>query len=206
MIKRIYKYTRVSTEEQNEARQVEGLKNYEGELHIDKISGKIAFEDRPEGKKIIEAVKNGIVSELIVFDVDRLGRDVINILETLKLFKESKVCVTIHKLSLKSFLDGKPNPIFELLTTVMATVAQMELDKIKERQKEGIKAAKERGVYVGKPKGSKNKDSVSLVKKHVDIAICIKNGMSINDTVKTTGKSKSTVKRVRNEYFATKDN
>ncbi|WP_372643442.1 recombinase family protein [Ancylomarina sp.] len=205
MEKRIYKYTRISTTEQNEARQVEALKNYNGKLLIDKISGKSAFADRPEAKKIIDATEQKRVSDLIVLDVDRLGRNTLDIMQTLHFFKEQKVCVTIHRYGLKSFVDGKANPTFELITNILSTLAQQEIDRTKERQKEGIAEAKKRGVYKGKPKGAKNKDSVSLVEKYPNVKACLDSRMSTDKTVAATGVSKSTVKRIRTEYFETKN-
>lgn len=201
MKKKIYIYTRVSTAEQNEARQIVGLEKYRGKIFIDKISGKVAFADRPEGKKIIKAIEEGLISELVVLDVDRLGRDLIDVLETLKIMKENNVCVTVHNLGLKSLIDEKSNPTFDLITTVLAQVAQMEYDRIKERQKEGVAQAKLRGVYKGRVKGSKNKDSISLVAKYPNVAACLEAKMSINKTVSATGVGRSTVKRVRKEFF-----
>ncbi len=209
MEKKIYKYTRVSTEEQNEARQVDGLKDYKGELFIDKISGKIPFAERPQGKKIIKAVNEDSILELIVFDIDRLGRDTIDILETLKFMKENKVCVTVHKLGVKSFVEGKSSPAFELITTVMATLAQMEVDRSRERQTDGIAAERKKDenrefkdkAYKGRKIGSKNKGSEDLVGKYPDVKACLESGMSINKIVIATKVSRSTVKRIRKEYY-----
>ena len=168
MEKKIYKYTRVSTEEQNEARQVDGLLDYKGELLIDKISGKIPFADRPEGSKIMNAVSENSISELIVLDVDRLGRNTLDIMQTLQLMKDNKICVTVHRYGLKSFIDGKPNPTFELISNIMSTLAQIEIERTKERQKEGIAAEREKDkkrefedkAYKGRKVGAKNKDSL----------------------------------------------
>lgn len=201
MVKKIYKYTRVSTFEQNEARQIDGLEKYKGELLIDKISGRIPFAERPEGKKIIQAVNEKLISELIVLEVDRLGRDLIDVLEVLKTMKENKVCVTVHSLGLKSLLHGKSNPTFDLISTFMAQMASTEYERIKERQKEGITQAKQRGIYKGRAKGSRNKGSISLVTKYPNVAACLEANMSISKTVSATGVSESTVKRVRKEYF-----
>ena len=200
MEKKIFKYARISTTEQNEARQVESLKDYPGELLIDKISGKIPFAERPEGKKIIQSVNEKSISELIVLDVDRLGRNTLDIMATLQLMKEHKICVTVHRYGLKSFVDGKTNPTFELISNIMSTLAQIEIERTKERQKEGIAQAKQRGAYKGRPKGSKNKDNSSLVEKYPNVAACLEANMSIDKTVAATGVSRSTVKRVRVEF------
>lgn len=201
MEKKIYKYARISTTGQNEARQVEGLKKYKGELLIDKISGFTIFSERPEAKKIIEAVDRGLLSDLIVYEVDRLGRDTADILHTLNFLKEKKVCVTVHKMGLKSLVEGKPSQPFELITMLLAVLAQQEVEKTKERQAEGIAQAKQRGVYKGRKKGSKNKDFASKVEKYPDVKACLDSGMSISKTVIATKISESTVKRIRKEYF-----
>ncbi|RKE04443.1 recombinase family protein [Marinifilum flexuosum] len=201
MEKKIFKYARISTSEQNEARQVEALKDYPGEMLIDKISGKIPFAERPEGKKIIQSVNEKSIFELIVLDVDRLGRNTLDIMATLQLMKEHKICVTVHRYGLKSFVDGKANPTFELISNIMSTLAQIEIERTKERQKEGIVQAKQRGAYKGRPKGSKNKDSSSLVEKYPNVAACLEANMSIDKTVAATGVSRSTVKRIRKEYY-----
>ena len=206
MEKKIYKYTRISTTEQNEARQVEALKDYKGDLLIDKISGKIPFSERPQGQKIIQAISENSISELIVLDVDRLGRNTLDIMSTLQMMKENKICVTVHRYGLKSFVDGKTNPTFDLITNVMSTLAQIEIERTKERQKEGIAQAKKRGAYKGRKAGTKNKDSVSLVAKYPNVAACLEAKMSINKTVAATGVGRSTVKRIRIEYFSMKNN
>jgi len=201
MEKKIFKYTRISTTEQNEARQVEAPKDYKGELLIDKISGKIPFADRPQGKKIIQAIQENTISELIVLDVDRLGRNTLDIMSTLQTMKEKKICVTVHRYGLKSFVDGKTNPTFDLITNIMSTLAQIEIERTKERQKEGIVQAKKRGAYKGRKAGTKNKNSISLVAKYPNVEACLQSGMSIRKTVSATGVSITTVKRIRKEYF-----
>lgn len=177
----------------------------EGEKIVDKLSGTIPFEERPGGIKIIEAVKSGNVSELVVQDVDRLGRNFEDIIKTLGFMKRNKICVKITNLGLSSIVNGKRSSAFELMTSIMATFAQQNLESIKERQLEGIAEAKKRGVYKGKPKGAKNKDSVSLVEKYPNVKACLDSRMSTDKTVAATGVSKSTVKRIRTEYFETKN-
>lgn len=200
-MKRKYFYIRVSTVGQNIARQIAFFEKEEGEKIVDKLSGTIPFEERLGGIKIIEAVKSGIVSELVVQDVDRLGRNFEDIIKTLGFMKRNKICVKITNLGLSSIVNGKRSSAFELMTSIMATFAQQNLESIKERQLEGIAEAKKRGVYKGRPKGAKNKDSISLVAKYPNVEACLQSGMSIGKTVSATGVSETTVKRIRKEYF-----
>lgn len=200
-MKRKYFYIRVSTVGQNIARQIAFFEKEEGEKVVDKLSGTIPFEERPGGRKIIEAVKSGNISELVVQDVDRLGRNFEDIIKTLGFMKRNKICVKITNLGLSSIVNEKRSSAFELMTSIMATFAQQNLESIKERQLEGIAEAKKRGVYKGKTKGAKNKDSVSLVEKYPNVKACLDSRMSTDKTVSATGVSKSTVKRIRAEYF-----
>ena len=67
----IYCYTRISCDDQNEARQKNALLQYGGILLVDKCSGMIPFSERESGKEIISNVKKGEISKIIVLDVDR---------------------------------------------------------------------------------------------------------------------------------------
>jgi len=207
-MKRKYFYIRVSTVGQNIARQIAFFEKEEGEKIVDKLSGTIPFEERPGGIKIIEAVESGKVSELEVQDVDRLGRNFEDIIKTLGFMKRNNICVKITNLGLTSIVNGKRSSAFELMTSIMATFAQQNLESIKERQQEGIaaqrKADKKRNhedkAYKGRKLGSKNKASKSLVAKYPNVKACLESDMSISKTVEATGVSESTVKRIRAEY------
>lgn len=135
-----------------------------------------------------------------MLDVDRLGRSTLDIMATLEFMKQSKVCVTVHRYGLKSFVDGKINPTIDLISNIMSTLSQIEIERTKERQKEGIAQAKQRGVYKGRVKGSKNKDSIDLVTKYPNVKACLDAKMSIDKTVAATGVSRSSVKRIRKVY------
>lgn len=196
----IYCYSRISSEDQNEARQKNALINYGGIILVDKCSGMIPFSERESGGEIINKVKKGEISKIIVLDVDRLGRDNIDILQTLKFFEENNVVVRVHRYGMDSIIDGKPNPTFNLITSIMATLAQQERERISVRQQEGIENAKNLGVYKGRKKGARNKNTASLSIKYPNIVACLNSGMSLNKIVLATGVSKSTVIRVKKEF------
>jgi DNA invertase Pin-like site-specific DNA recombinase len=196
MEKKVYKYARVSTTGQNEERQVDGLKDVTGKLVIDKYSGMIPFAERPSGKIIMDAVEKGKISELVVYDFDRLGRSVPDVLQTLDVMKKNKVSVTIYRMSLKSFIDGKYNQIFDWISAVMVMSAQMEYERIKERQAEGIAIAKAKGIY--KLHAGKGKMTAKqFEKQHADIIELLNDGKSIRKISKLVKKSPSTVQRVK---------
>ena len=113
----------------------------------DTISGSIAFSDRPEGAKIIELVKEGRIEEIYINDISRIGRDNIDVLNMIQFFTENGVNLISRREGLSTMIEGKVNPIASLIIGILSTLAQHELERLKERQREGIARAKDRGVY-----------------------------------------------------------
>jgi DNA invertase Pin-like site-specific DNA recombinase len=187
-------YVRVSTFEQNVARQLEGK---EGKLYWDKISGMVAFEDRPDGARLLADAEAGKIEEVEVHSIDRLGRDAINVLQTIKRFTELGVNVKSQKEGLNTLLDnGDQNPVAKLLVSVLSTLAEIDYNNRKEAQREGIARAKAEGKYQGRAHGT-SLSNAQLVEKHSDIMRELNHGETIRRTAKLTGKSKSTVQRVK---------
>lgn len=149
-----YGYIRVSTREQNEDRQVIALSAFEipkSNLYIDKLSGKDF--NRPAYCRMIKKLKPGNL--LIVKSIDRLGRNYEEILEQWRIItKEKKVDIRVLDMPL---LDTSLNRdltgtlIADIVLQLLSYVAQSERDNIKQRQAEGIAAAKARGVKFGRP-------------------------------------------------------
>lgn len=154
-MKKIYGYARVSSKEQNLDRQIESLKRYgveERDIITDKQSGK---DFNREG---YITLKNSLLREgdiLVIKELDRLGRNMDQIkqewqeLEKLGVnivVLDNPVLNTEGKTDLERKLIG--NIIFELLTYM----AQKEREKIKQRQREGIDAAKALGKHLGRPR------------------------------------------------------
>lgn len=153
------KYIRVSTTEQNSARQQEeGFKIYE-----DKISGLIPFTDRPMAKRLLDDVDKGIISEVYVHSIDRLGRSQLDILQTIKMLTEKGVNVVAQKEGLHTMVDGKENPYSKVILGIMATFAEFEVNQKKERQREGIRMAQKRNVYKDGRGGSEAKTIEQLL-------------------------------------------
>lgn len=199
-----YLYARVSDPDQNEARQIEAFKDLPGELLLDKQSGRtLKFAERNNGGFILDQVKKGKVASLTVEAVDRLGRNTVDILTTIEFLKENGVLVVILNPSLQS-LDkhGNDDPIFNLMVGFLSTLAQQFVEDQRRKQAAGIALAKDRGVYKGRKKGSKNKDYKCLVDKYPEVVECLKAEMSIRKTAQVTKRSKSTVENVKREMAA----
>lgn len=152
----IYGYMRVSTKEQCEKRQFIALRNFsvpEKNIFFDKISGKDF--NRPEYRKLLRKVKPGDV--IVVESIDRIGRNYEEILEQWRIItKEKKVHIVVMDMPL---LDTRQKGndltgtfIADLVLQILSYVAQTERENIRQRQKEGIAAAKLRGVRFGRPR------------------------------------------------------
>lgn len=150
-----YGYARVSTREQNEARQLEALAPYEipqKNMFVEKKSGK-DFE-RPVYKRLMKRLRSGDL--LIVKSIDRLGRDYDEILEEWRhITKKIGADVLVLDMPL---LDTRTKGrdltgtfIADLVLQILSYVAQTERENIRQRQMEGIAAAKRRGVKFGRP-------------------------------------------------------
>ncbi|WP_299965834.1 recombinase family protein [uncultured Oscillibacter sp.] len=137
-------YVRVSTVEQNEARQIEALKqkgvNPEN-FFIDKQSGKNT--DRPALKEMLAFVRRGdcVVTESIS-RIARNTKDLLNIVEQLQ-------CKGVEFVSMKESLDTT-TPQGKFMLTIFAAMAELERDSILQRQREGIEVAKAEGKYKGR--------------------------------------------------------
>lgn len=153
-MKQIYGYARVSTREQNEDRQIIALREFSvpaDHIYLDKQSGKDF--DRPQYKRLLRKLKPGDV--LAVKSIDRLGRNYEEILEQWRLLtKEKRVNVTVLDMPLLNTQGNKDltgTLIADIVLQLLSYVAQTERENIRQRQTEGIAAAKARGVRFGRP-------------------------------------------------------
>ena len=151
-----YGYARVSTKEQNEQRQIIALTQFglsEKSIYVDKQSGK-DFE-RTQYRRLLRKLKDG--DTLVVKSIDRLGRNYEEILEQWRVItKEKRTAIVVLDMPL---LDTRQNRdltgtlIADIVLQLLSYVAQTEREFIRQRQAEGIAAAKSRGVQFGrKPK------------------------------------------------------
>ncbi|MDL2185623.1 recombinase family protein [Pseudomonas sp. ChxA] len=170
-------YVRVSSVDQNTARQLDGIAC--DELFTDKVSG--ATTERPALQEMLRFVRKG--DTVHVHSIDRLARSLEDLLSLVKGLIAKGVGVQFHKEQLH--FTGEANPMQELMLSLLGSVAQFERSMIKERQREGIAKAKEAGVYKGRVK------SVDDAAIRSSIAL----GVSYRDTAKALGVSLSTVQR-----------
>lgn len=149
-----YGYARVSTQDQNEDRQLIALREKlvpPKRIYIDKQSGKDF--DRPQYRKLVRRMKPGDL--LYILSIDRLGRNYEEILRQWRaLTKEIGVDICVIDMPLLDTRNGKDlmgTFIADLVLQILSFVAQNERESIRKRQAEGIAAARARGVHLGRP-------------------------------------------------------
>jgi len=148
-------YVRCSSIDQKTDRQRVSENDYDLVIE-DKCSGAIPFFERQGGKEIMKYVEAGVLKSLAVWQIDRLGRDLRDIINTIHLFTGKGICITFIAQGLSTLTaDGKENPISKMVISIMGVIGEMERTQIKERQIEGIRIAKLKGVYKGRKEGSK---------------------------------------------------
>lgn len=150
---KIYGYMRVSSKEQNEERQKIALTEFGVQtdcMFLDKQSGK-DFE-RPAYQRLMKKVKPG--DTLVIKSIDRLGRNYDEILEQWRvLTKEKKAAIVVLDMPLLDTRQGKDltgTLIADIVLQLLSYVAQTEREFIRQRQAEGIAAARQRGVCLGR--------------------------------------------------------
>ncbi len=190
-------YARVSSLDQKTDRQltsIEGMKVFE-----DRCSGSIPFQERPAGRMVVDTMNTGDLEELVVHSLDRLGRDLLDILKTIELFTEHAVPILIQKEGLRTLDDdGRQNPTARLVISVLGVVSEMELAQIRERQLEGIALAKARGAYVGRRPGSVEGRAKFLAKPRIrQISDYLERGYKGVEIQKLMGCSPNTISKVK---------
>lgn len=153
MKSKLYGYIRVSTKDQNEERQVIALKQFgvqDGFLYIDKRSGKDF--NRPAYQKMIRKLREG--DTLVVKSIDRLGRNYDEIIEQWRLItKDIKAAIVVLDMPLLDTRQGRDltsTLIADIVLQLLSYVAQTEREFIRQRQTEGIAAAKAKGTRFGR--------------------------------------------------------
>ena len=191
------KYNRVSTLQQTGDRFSVDKENYDLVL-FDKVSGTIPFNERPKGIELVNLVKNKKVSELVVEEYSRLGRNTGDLIRTLEWLEEHEVNVVIRNLGLQSRPNGKKNPIWKMISSVMSSLYEMELENIKERTMVGRQVYVQKGGRLGRPDGTSESTKHFLSKpKNQEIIKLLERGLKYSEIQKILECSPKTIKKVK---------
>ncbi|MEK7950443.1 recombinase family protein [Luteolibacter soli] len=195
---------RVSTAKQETDRQVSELsayalaKGYEIiEVCREEVSGKASHAARHGLHRVEELVRTGAVRKVLVHEVTRLARRNSVAHAFVETLEELGVSLYWHQQGIETLLpNGKRNPAAAIMFALLAEMARAEVETLSERIKSGLAEARRKGRKIGRPLGS-SLESAEFLAKHQDIRRRLREGHSIRNTAKITGKGISTVQRVK---------
>lgn len=191
------KYNRVSHISQSGDRFAADTATYNLTL-LDKVSGTTAFRERPKAKELIGLIDAGAVTELTVEELSRLGRSTGDVIQTLEWLEQKEINVLVRNLGLQSRPNGKKNPVWKMVTSVLSSLYEMELENIKERTMVGRLVYVQNGGQLGRPSGTSESPKDFLEKpKTKEIAKNLKKGLSVRQVAKIVDASTRTVLKVK---------
>jgi DNA invertase Pin-like site-specific DNA recombinase len=191
-------YCRVSTADQKTDRQRVTETDFDLVIE-DKCSGAIPFFEREGGKEIKKLTDAGVLKSLAIYSIDRAGRDLRDILNTIHFFSQKGIAINFISQGLTTLTpDGKESPISRLMISILGTVGEMERNQIRERQLDGIRIAKLKGVYKGRMAGSKEDALAFLSKeKNKKVLELLKKGYKGTEVSKIVGININTITKVK---------
>lgn len=186
----VFGYGRVSTGQQTTENQRLELEQagYQIEPDFwyadDGVSGKVAANQRPAFKQMLTQIRKG--ETLVVSKLDRLGRDAIDILQTVRQLGERDIKVIVHQLGNTDLTS----PAGKLLLSMLAAVAEMERDLLVERTQAGLQRAKAEGKVLGRP-------SKTTLEQRVEIRHRLGAGESVSSLARLYGVSRANIIGIR---------
>ncbi len=202
-------YARVSsqTDRQDTARQVADLTRFalSQEMEIVKtfeehISGAKKLEEREILTQCLEYCKNNSVNYLLISELSRLGRSTLQVLRSLEILHEARVCVYIQNIGLYSLQpNGEVNPVASIMITILAEMSNIERSNIQYRLNSGRQQYINRGGKLGRRKGSV-KTIEQKKEEYKEVISLLKRGYSIRNVARLTGFSIQTVQTVKNQF------
>ena len=194
----VYGYARVSTKEQNTARQLEAFKSERVDKVIEEHGSGKDFENRNEYQKLRRMLKSG--DTLVVMSLDRFGRNYVEIIDEWRYLTKKKG-VNIRVLDMPILSQTLPGLtgqfIADIVLQLLSYVAQSERERIHERQMQGIAVAKARGVRFGRPITTAFPDNFAEV---ADLEI--RGKLSVREASRQLGMNRSTYHRYSRMMFS----
>lgn len=201
---RVVIYSRVSTTGQDFTRQTEELRDHSDKMNFDvlgvyeeKVSGIKKNEDRPKLMEMIQFIKENKVDKVLCWEMSRLGRNTIEVLQTINLLNDNKISLYIKNHNIETLNEkGEVNPMSQFMIQILTSVSEMERTTIRQRIKSGYDQFRNSGGKVGRKEGF-TKDTDTLLQEHKDVVKLLKQGYSVRKTMKLTDKSSGTVQKMK---------
>lgn len=194
------KYNRVSTIGQTGNRFINDTEKYDLTL-LDKVSGNISFKERPQGSRLIQLIEERKVTEVTVEEFSRLGRNTGDVINTLDWLDEKGVNVIVRNVGLQSRPNGIKNPIWKMVSSVMSSLYEMELENIRERTAIGRMVFVQQGGRLGRPRGTSETEKEFMGKDtSKQISKYLQKGLTIREIAKVVGVSTTTIMKVKHTF------
>ena len=158
------KYNRLSSISQTGNRYEHDTEKYDLTI-LDRISGSVPFFERPKGIELKKLVEDRKVNELVVEEFSRLGRNTGDVINTLDWLDKHDVNVYVRNIGLYSRPNGVKNPIWKMISSVMSSLYEMELDNIRERTHIGRLMYIQKGGVLGRKIGTTESENDFITKK-----------------------------------------
>ncbi|MDA7710520.1 recombinase family protein [Flavobacteriaceae bacterium] len=190
--------SRVSTEEQSELRQIQNVEHFD-KVVIDRCDGDIPLWERPQASNLRKLVDNGTIKHIEFHQVDRMGRNLKNILEEYEELTKLGVRVVCREPYFQNFTESGEEDLFsKLLLSILGSVGQYEKSLTKKRQLQGIELTKklfphkysgrkqntkeDKFKFLSKPKNQKAIEYLNKGMKGVEVSKLV--GISLNTITK----------------------
>ena len=192
---RTIRYNRVSSISQNLDRQ---QKNNESYTYVfeDKCSGTIPLFKRTYGVYLKEYVEQDKVDEISIHSIDRLARNLRDLLDVIEFFHTNGVSLYIENLGMRTLVDGKMNYTIKMMISVMGSFSEIENEIRRERQMEGIEIAKSLGKYKNRKQRGKE-STIRFIEKYKQPIELLEKGYKGSEVVKICNLNKNTVSKIK---------
>lgn len=207
-MERVVILARVSTDKQDNERQLVELREYCAKAgwqvvreFTAKVSGAKQNNERPEIAAMIDFVKANDIKRVVCLEISRLGRNTLEALKVIQTLNESHVSLYVKNYNLETLLpDGQTNPVASLICTILLEIASMERLTIKERMASGrnqyIAKCRAEGMKMGRPASYRKSETVYREQYGREISL-LKKGISLRNVSSITGTSVNTLRKLR---------
>lgn len=198
MLIRVSTNKQETTRQQTELQAAADAKGWEViEVCEETVSGNAQMADRAGLMRVQELVEAGMVEKVMVHEVSRLARRSSIVHTFVEMLESHGVSLYWHAQGIETMLsNGKRNPAAAIMLALLAEMARAERDTLRERINSGLAEARRKGVKLGRPEGSKI-STEDFLRGNADIVKQLKNGQSVRNTAKITGKGTTTVMKVK---------
>jgi len=211
-MKNVVLFARVSStnNRQNYDRQINDLMelakshNYKVEaIFAEKISGAKKNDERKELMKMVEFVNNNPIDKVCVTELSRLGRNPLQILQTIEILNQHKISLFIQNYNIETLTAEKEiNPMTQFLVTILAEITRMERKSIENRLSSGYKHYRASHGVVGRKKGYR-KSPDEMLEQYAEEIKMLKNGYAYSHISQISNTNKNTLTKLKKMFVET---